>query len=47
MATLGVPGYAGELNKIYLLRRHHRRGLGRRLLAEVARCEAAAGGASA
>jgi L-amino acid N-acyltransferase YncA len=33
----GVPGYAGELNKIYLLRRYHRRGLGRRLLAEVAR----------
>ena len=33
----GVSGYAGELNKIYLLRRYHRRGLGRRLLAEVAR----------
>jgi GNAT superfamily N-acetyltransferase len=33
----GVPGYAGELNKIYLLRRYHRLGLGRRLLAEVAR----------
>jgi L-amino acid N-acyltransferase YncA len=33
----GVAGYAGELNKIYLLRRYHRRGLGRRLLAEVAR----------
>jgi L-amino acid N-acyltransferase YncA len=32
-----IPGYAGELNKIYLLRRYHRRGLGRRLLAEVAR----------
>ncbi|MGH7501280.1 MAG: alpha/beta fold hydrolase [Longimicrobiales bacterium] len=27
----GVPGYAGELNKIYLLRRYHRQGLGRRL----------------
>src|SRR5204863_4943758 len=33
----GVPGFAGELNKIYLLRRYHRRGLGRRLLCEVAR----------
>ena len=33
----GVPGYSGELNKIYLLRRYHRRGLGRRLLVEVAR----------
>jgi GNAT superfamily N-acetyltransferase len=33
----GVPGFEGELNKIYLLRRHHRQGLGRRLLHEVAR----------
>lgn len=33
----GVPGYAGELNKIYLLRRYHRQGLGRRLLCQVAR----------
>jgi GNAT superfamily N-acetyltransferase len=33
----GVPGFQGELNKIYLLRRYHRLGLGRRLLCEVAR----------
>jgi L-amino acid N-acyltransferase YncA len=33
----GVPGYAGELNKIYLLRRVQRRGLGRLLLCAVAR----------
>jgi ribosomal protein S18 acetylase RimI-like enzyme len=33
----GVPGFQGELNKIYLLRRYHRRGLGRRLLRDVAR----------
>ena len=33
----GVPGYQGELNKIYLLRRYHRQGLGRALLCEVAR----------
>jgi GNAT superfamily N-acetyltransferase len=32
-----VPGYQGELNKIYILRRYHRLGLGRRLLADVAR----------
>ena len=31
------PGYEGELNKIYLLRRYHRQGLGRMLLCEVAR----------
>src|SRR5262245_57459702 len=31
------PDYAGELNKIYLLREFHRRGLGRRLLGHVAR----------
>lgn len=33
----GVPGFAGELNKIYLLRRHHRQGLGRRLVGHVSR----------
>ena len=33
----GVPGFQGELNKIYLLRRYHRQGLGRHLLCEVAR----------
>ncbi|HUF62299.1 MAG TPA: GNAT family N-acetyltransferase [Verrucomicrobiales bacterium] len=33
----GVSGFQGELNKIYLLRRYHRLGLGRRLLCEVAR----------
>lgn len=33
----GVTGYVGELNKIYLLRRYHRQGLGRRLLGDVAR----------
>ena len=33
----GVPEYAGELDKIYLLRRVQRRGLGRRLLCAVAR----------
>jgi L-amino acid N-acyltransferase YncA len=33
----GVPGYAGELNKIYLLQRVQRRGLGRLLLCAVAR----------
>jgi GNAT superfamily N-acetyltransferase len=32
----GVPGFAGELNKIYVLRRHHRRGLGRLLVCRVA-----------
>jgi L-amino acid N-acyltransferase YncA len=31
------PDFAGELNKIYLLREYHRRGLGRRLLGQVAR----------
>lgn len=34
----GVAGYAGELNKIYVLKRVQRRGLGRRLLIAVARC---------
>ena len=33
----GVPGFAGELNKIYVLRRYHRQGIGRRLIAHVAR----------
>jgi GNAT superfamily N-acetyltransferase len=32
----GVPGFQGELNKIYLLRDVQRRGLGRRLVAAVA-----------
>jgi GNAT superfamily N-acetyltransferase len=33
----GVPGFAGELNKIYLLQRVQRQGLGRLLLLAVAR----------
>jgi GNAT superfamily N-acetyltransferase len=33
----GVPSYTGELNKIYVLRHYHRRGLGRRLVCHVAR----------
>jgi GNAT superfamily N-acetyltransferase len=33
----GVPGFAGELNKIYVLRRHQRQGVGRLLLCSVAR----------
>lgn len=33
----GVPGFLGELNKIYVLRRHHRAGIGRRLVGHVAR----------
>jgi L-amino acid N-acyltransferase YncA len=33
----GVPGYVGELNKIYLLQRVQRQGLGRLLLCAVAR----------
>ena len=32
----GVPGFQGELNKIYVLRRWHRRGIGRRLVQQVA-----------
>lgn len=32
----GVPAFAGELNKIYLLRRVQRQGLGRLLLGAVA-----------
>lgn len=35
--TDGVPGFSGELNKIYLLREYHRRGLGRRLIGHVSR----------
>jgi GNAT superfamily N-acetyltransferase len=33
----GVAGFTGELNKIYVLRRRHRQGLGRLLLCSVAR----------
>lgn len=33
----GVPGFAGELNKIYVLHRFHRQGIGRLLLCNVAR----------
>ena len=32
-----IKEYAGELNKIYLLRKYHRRGLGRRLLGRISR----------
>lgn len=32
----GVPGFSGALNKIYVLRRHHRQGLGRLLLRNIA-----------
>jgi ribosomal protein S18 acetylase RimI-like enzyme len=32
-----VPGFAGELNKIYVLRRVHHQGVGRLLLCSVAR----------
>lgn len=32
----GIPGYAGELNKIYVLREAQRRGFGRQLVAAVA-----------
>jgi ribosomal protein S18 acetylase RimI-like enzyme len=32
-----LPGFSGELNKIYVLREYHRRGLGRGLLGHVAR----------
>ena len=32
-----VPGFAGELNKIYVLRRLHGHGIGRLLLCQVAR----------
>jgi ribosomal protein S18 acetylase RimI-like enzyme len=33
----GVPGFTGELNKIYVLRSFHRRGIGKLLLCHVAR----------
>ncbi|HEY0995029.1 MAG TPA: GNAT family N-acetyltransferase [Gemmatimonadaceae bacterium] len=33
----GIPEFQGELNKIYVLRRWHRRGIGRQLVAHVAR----------
>jgi GNAT superfamily N-acetyltransferase len=33
----GVPGFAGELNKIYVLRAKHRSGIGRALVQQVAR----------
>jgi ribosomal protein S18 acetylase RimI-like enzyme len=33
----GVPGFEGELNKIYVLRQFHRQGVGRLLLCSVAR----------
>lgn len=33
----GVPGFQGELNKIYVLRQWHRHGIGRRLVEHVAR----------
>jgi ribosomal protein S18 acetylase RimI-like enzyme len=33
----GLPDFAGELSKIYLLRDYHRQGLGRRLLGHVVR----------
>jgi GNAT superfamily N-acetyltransferase len=32
-----VPGFAGELNKIYVLRAWHRSGIGRALVEQVAR----------
>ena len=32
-----LPGYAGELNKIYLLKKYHKLGLGRQLICKVAR----------
>lgn len=35
--TDGLPGFEGQLNKIYLLREYQRLGLGRRLVGEVAR----------
>lgn len=36
-ASNDLPGYSGELNKIYLLRDYQRLGLGRRLVGHVAR----------
>jgi GNAT superfamily N-acetyltransferase len=34
----GIPGFQGELNKIYVRRRWHRHGIGRQLVEHVARC---------
>ncbi len=36
-ASSDLPGYSGELSKIYLLREYQRLGLGRRLIGHVAR----------
>jgi L-amino acid N-acyltransferase YncA len=36
-ASADLPGYAGELNKIYLLWEYHRLGLGKKLVKQVAR----------
>lgn len=36
-ASADLPGYSGELSKIYLLREYQRLGLGRRLVGHVAR----------
>jgi GNAT superfamily N-acetyltransferase len=36
-ASEDLPGYSGQISKIYLLRRYQRLGLGRRLLGYVAR----------
>ena len=36
-ASEDLPGYSGELNKIYLLREYQRLGVGRRLVGHVAR----------
>jgi len=33
----GVPGFVGELNKIYIFRKYQRMGLGRRIVGQVAR----------
>jgi GNAT superfamily N-acetyltransferase len=33
----GVPGFGGELNKIYILRKYQRTGLGRRIVGQVVR----------
>ena len=33
----GMPGFQGELNKIYVLRQWHRHGIGRQLVGHVAR----------
>ena len=36
-ADSDLPGFAGQLSKIYVLRQHHRWGLGRRLMGHAAR----------